>query len=320
MSEEQQNQSNIPYDDTFRTMVAKGGNLRIPFLNEMFHLKDPIPPDAHIENVANEIFIEGGNGKQKKVISDTRLHVKRRSFHVECESGDDGTILVRMFEYDVNIGIQEHDFHNNNLLIKIPYSGVLFLRKSSEKTEPMTVTIEARGKQLVFPVDAIYLKDYSLKDLIEKDLLFLFPFYMFNLEKEFRLYEKNDEKARKKVIDTLNELIEYVNDLYRDKKLTYEKYLLITDMLKKVTLALARKYEHVRKELDDIMGGKILEFKGERIYNEGKVSELVELVHDGDLGFDIAAKKAEQKYGITRDAFQEMVDHYQPDSEDLMQG
>lgn len=51
-----ENQNYIPYDDTFRTMAAKGGNLRIPFLNEMFRLEDPIPSDAHIENIANEIL------------------------------------------------------------------------------------------------------------------------------------------------------------------------------------------------------------------------------------------------------------------------
>jgi|GEM_PF-1844136 len=112
------------------------------------------------------------------------------------------------------------------------------------------------------------LSDYSLDDLIRKDLLFLFPFYLFNLEKELRTFDERAE-SRKILISSFTELLDYVNELYNDGRLAFDKYLLLTDMIKKVADSLSVRYDNARKELDEIMGGKILEFKGERIYNEG---------------------------------------------------
>lgn len=50
--------------------MGKSGNLRLAFVNEMFHLSEPIKPGARIDETVNEYFIEQGNGKQRKVITD----------------------------------------------------------------------------------------------------------------------------------------------------------------------------------------------------------------------------------------------------------
>lgn len=263
-------QSNTPYDDAFRTMIVKSGNLRIPFINEMFRLAVPIPQNTPIENVHNEYFIDEGQGKQSRIVTDSVLHINGKTYHIECQSMPDGTILVRMFEYDINVAISEKQYDNYHLTVNIPTSGVLFLRKAPGVPEQMTVTINTRNGSIDYPVDVMSLADYTLDDLIRKNLLFLFPFYMFNLESEFAGYEKSDEVSREKVIGSFNELLEHVNKLYESRELTFENYLLVTDMLRKVTDSLTQKYENVRKELDEIMGGKIIEFKGEKIFNEGR--------------------------------------------------
>lgn len=342
-TEDSGNRSNTPYDDAFRTMIEKGGKLRIPFLNEMFHLKDPIAPDTLIENVANEYFISEGNGKQKKIITDSVLHIGNRTFHVECQSTADGSILVRMFEYDISIALNEREFQDNHLTVHIPMSGILFLRRIPGAAENLTVTIQTRGGSVSYAEDILYLADYTLDDLIRKKLLFLFPFYLFNLEQEFGGFEKGNEASRQKVGTLFRDLLQHVNDLYQSREISCENYLLITDMIRKVTDSLTRKYNRVRKELDSIMGGKVLKFKGEDIYKEGlaegkaegkaegraegkvegiaegKILELIELVHEGAFSVDYAANRAEKKYGIKKEDFRKMLDSYEPDDE-LMQG
>ena len=91
------------------------------------------------------------------------------------------------------------------------------------------------------------------------------------------------------------------------------------------------KYDNARKELDDIMGGKILEFRGERIFNqgmekgiekgieEGEIKSLLDLAYDGTLPVDVAAKRAETKYKVSKEDFMKMLSSYKPD-DDLMQG
>ena len=86
---------------------------------------------------------------------------------------------------------------------------------------------------------------------------------------------------------------------------------------------LSAKYSNVRKELAEIMGGKILEYKGERIFNEGKeegwIENLPDLAHDNTLPVDVAASKAEKKYNVPKNEFLEMLKSYKPDDE-LKQG
>ena len=70
------------------------------------------------------------------------------------------------------------------------------------------------------------------------------------------------------------------------------------------------------------MGGKVIEFEWEKsykAYNEGKVNELVGLVHDKLLDIDVAEKRAKEAYGIDKKAFEQLLKDYTPE-ETLKQG
>ena len=329
-SDETDSTSNTPYNDAFRTMMGKSGTLRIAFINEMFHPSRPIKPDARIDEAVNEHFTEHGNGVQRRLVTDSLLHLDGSTYHIECQSLPDGTILVRMFEYDLAVGIKESRYADYHLTVDIPVSGVLFLRSTKNIPDEMKVTINTVGGSIEYPVSTLKLSNYTLDDLIKKDLLFLFPFYIFNLEKELKAFDEKTE-SREKVISSFSELLNYVNGLLDERKLDFDKYLLLTDMIQKVADHLSVKYSSARKELDEIMGGKIIEFKGERIFNqgmekgvekgkiEGGIEDLLGLVYDNALSVDVAASRAEKKYNVSKDDFMEMVKTYKPDDE-LKQG
>lgn len=320
-----------PYDDVFRTMLVKSGKLRIPFVNEMFRLHDPFPTNTPITNLSNEYFIDEGQSRQKKIITDSALCINGRTFHIECQSSDDGSILVRMFEYDTQIALFKHIYSDYHLTVRIPESGVLFLRTTTKTPKEMQVTIETAGTTAEYSVEVLRMSDYTIDDLIRKDLLFLFPFYMFNLEKEFNRYEQGDNDSKSKVLTNFEKLLNYINMVYEQEELTYDLYLLLTDMLKKVTEHLTQNYTIVRKELDNIMGGRVLEYKGERIFKkgeakgrtegraEGAMENLVSLVYDGLLDEKVAIDRAREKYGVSAADFKKMLEEFDPNT-DLKQG
>ena len=72
------------------------------------------------------------------------------------------------------------------------------------------------------------------------------------------------------------------------------------------------------------MGGRVLEFKGEREYNEskekgrqeGRIELLVNLVNAGQLNDAFALKQA-QKFGISEENFKKMLTSYDPGDERL---
>ena len=79
------------------------------------------------------------------------------------------------------------------------------------------------------------------------------------------------------------------------------------------------------------MGGEILEFRGEIIFNKGKeegkeegkiegmIEGLLSLAYDGTMSVDVAAKRAETKYKVSKKDFMKMLKAYKPD-DNLMQG
>ena len=71
----------------------------------------------------------------------------------------------------------------------------------------------------------------------------------------------------------------------------------ICEMSERVITKLAVKYERIRKEVTNIMGGKVLEYEAKTILRKGikagKLETLSELVNDGLLAVEEAAKRAE---------------------------
>lgn len=225
---------------------------------------------------------------------------------------------MRIAKYDWLEAMRNSRVEGDTIHIPLPYSGILYLRKTHQTPEKMFVHYyDNYGNDLKYPVKVINLADYTLDELIEKNLTFLLPFYLFNLEDDLKDYNK--EASREKIITSYDELFQYLNKLREQEKLNVYQYSLITDMLRKVTDNLAQSNERARKELDEFMGGKILEFKNERLLNEGGIKDLLSLVHDGLLNADVAADRAAKEYGISKEDFKKRLDSYQPNDE-LMQG
>ena len=109
-----------PYDDVFQTLITEHKKLLPKLINEMF-------PDVHYEGdeavklLKDTFFFNKDDGQQDKKITDSAIEITghdgvRRLFHLECQSTPDGTMIIRMFEYDVQIAIKANsDFSSDHL-------------------------------------------------------------------------------------------------------------------------------------------------------------------------------------------------------------
>ena len=104
-------ESNTPYDDVCRTLTVECDDLVIPLINEMFH--ENFSLQDKIIRRANEHFLEQQGGAEERRITDSLLEIvdnitkQGKKYHLECESSSsDGTILIRIFEYDALSRIQ----------------------------------------------------------------------------------------------------------------------------------------------------------------------------------------------------------------------
>ena len=100
--------SSTPYDDVFKTLLNDCTFLIIPVINEVFH--EHYRGDEKIEFHKNDHYINGQKGDAKKVFTDNCFDIygkTKKTYHVECQSTSDSSMLVRMFEYGAQVALDE---------------------------------------------------------------------------------------------------------------------------------------------------------------------------------------------------------------------
>ena len=261
-----------PYDDAFRTLLNDCRSLILPVINEAFG--EHYTGKERIEFLPNEHFLNSEDGAEEKRITDSCFQVidcmgNKKKYHVESQSTPDSTMLVRMFEYDTQIALDDGEVMGNTLTVSFPHSAVLFLRSTGETPDEMIIRMIAPAGELSYTIPVVKMQRYTLEEIFDRKLYFLIPFYIFTHESRFRQYEQDAGKLEllleeyAKIQGTLEELQEtgQMDALARQA---------IIDMTKRVADHIARHFEKVQEGVKTVMGGQILEYEAKTIWREGR--------------------------------------------------
>ena len=254
--------NNTIFDDVFRTMIEKMPYLAVPLINEVFHTS--YPEDVKITQLRNEHQQENG-----EIITDSCLLIGKKMYHIECQSTDDTTMVVRMIEYDFTIAIGTADKQGRRYRIEFPRSCVLFLRSSQNTPDYLEADVVFPDGQIhLYLIPTIKMSNYTKNNIFEKNLLMLLPFYIMRYEKKRHDFNENPELFQ----ELLNEYEEIRANL--EKELTEtgksELYTDLTKLIVKIADYIFRKEDGVRKGIGDIMGGKVLELESEKLRAQGE--------------------------------------------------
>lgn len=270
--------TNTTYDDVFRTLLNDCPNLIIPVVNEIFY--EDYTGLEKIELSQNELFFQQLDGKDAERITDSSFVIirdgkRKKRYHIECQSTPDGSMVIRMFEYDTLVAIRSGEQTKEGLVVRFPSSAVLYLRHTKTTPDKLTIRMETPGGNVSYTVPILKVKTYSIEEIFDKKLLFLIPFYIFSYEKDFNKIANSNER-----LGVLRD--EYISIRKRLNKMCengtineYEKRTIIR-MTNNVINSLAEKYEVIRKGVTDSMGGKVLEYEEKDILNRGKREGLKE--------------------------------------------
>ena len=328
MSKQQQG-LNTPYDNAFKSIIKKCPRMALFLINEMFYktnlIDEKYDGTERIELLDKEIpNLAFGPSEM-----DLRVAVyksTRRTFHMECQSTSDGTMILRMVRYDTWTALDEAAYTQSFVRVKLDDSGVLFLRSTRNTPDVMTVLLEVpQGKSVSYQIPVIKMQDYTLDYLIENQLYILLPFFFFNYEEYLRQVPQNPD-IFVEIRLVYARILFALGSLEYDQVITAYEASTIADALKTVLKALG-KTNKADKEVTSIMGGTILEFSADKFFNAGKaegraegraegkaegkaegrtegkaegvISTLVSLVKDGILTESAAAKRA----NMTEDDF-----------------
>lgn len=297
---------NTPYDDVFRTLLNDCSSLIIPLINEVFG--EHYTGKERIVFSQNEHFMNRQDGDEDERITDTSFQIitgtESRKYHWECQSSKDSSMLVRFFEYDTQIALDEGEIKRNVLTVTLPNSAVLFLRCDGGTPNQMMIKIVTPGGTVSYAIPVMKSQQYSIDDIFEKGLLFLIPFHIFSYESRLKEYDKNRDKL-KELQGEYKDIADRIEQLLNAGELSEYTKCTILDMSDKVLKHIARKYENVRKGVKDVMGGRVLDYEAKRIKNEGRAEGIIETGIDFGLSDNEILEKLQIKLNISLQMAQE---------------
>ena len=282
---------NTIFDDVFRTMLEKMPELVVPLINEAFGTN--YPTDVAVEQQRNEH--QAKNGER---ITDSRLKIADKIYHIECQSTGDAEMVIRMIEYDFAISLETKQIENGRYKIYFPHSCVLYLRGKGRRDTLGMDIIMPDGRIIKYELPAIYIERYTQDVIFQKKLLFL-PFYVMRYEKSREDIEKDPAKLQK-LLDEYAVIASRLEEglLGKGREALY-RYLV--EVIIKIADYIFADSEKTKKGVDRIMGGKVLELKTDKLINEIRqdVKEEVKAEVKEEVKAEVKEKvKAETKEEI----------------------
>ena len=277
-------QNEKTYDSVFWTGVVRMTRFLIPLVNEAFgeHYTDK----AEIDLIPGKQSIEHTDSSSVEREMDAFVRLSEsgisKNYHFEVETKTDKSFAIRIAEYAAGAAQESVALTETGARIVIPYSAVIFLRATTELPDKFRMEIEYPGGTVFYDAPVMKIKDYSVKDLIDKRLLLLLPFFGFNFDGQFAAMESEG-------IDRLRAALEEVNtslsDLVGLRVINEAQKGHLLDWTKRVFDKLTVNYKNVTKGVDDLMGGYILNTRTDDILAEGREQrdreKIEEMLRDG---------------------------------------
>ena len=259
------------FDDVFRTMLEKMPQLAIPLINEVFGTF--YPEDIEIIQKRNEHQTQNG-----RVITDSHLLIADRIYHIECQSTDDSTMVIRMIEYDFAISLENVQKENGRYRMYFPQSCVLYLRGIKKRDTISVEIVMPNGDTVEYTVPVVQVQEFTCDDMLQKHLLFLLPYHVIKYEQEKGL--DTDSEKWKELLDEYAKIEKYLEKNFLEKG-NEKAYRDMVELIIRIADYVFRDKEKVKKGFGDVMGGKVLELESDKLIQRGIEQGLKKGIQQG---------------------------------------
>ena len=311
------------FDDVFKSLKLKHTRLFIPVINEVFGRNYSLTEDIRV--LSSEIpgisfdpegsLKKGVAGtKQSVIYSDCLLGISDTAYMIEEQSGTDGSMSVRMFQYAFGQALGEAEYDAYHVHVRLPFMAVLYIRGGDSVPEYTDIDLDFRdGRIERYQAKNIALNKLTREYIREKLLYVYVPFYIVRYEADiasgrtpaaavedlgfFRSAILEDhKKGLLNDYETAN-LMEYVNRVIQH----------ITDG------------NEAEKGLVSIMGvdGQVIETEFERLMREKHeqgleqgIRSLIDNCKHFGLQQDQTASRVMQYFDLSEDSAKEKVARY----------
>ena len=288
-AEETDNNPYHIFDNAFLSACSWDKRLLIPLINEIFNKN--IAEDAPIEHSSNELFNHRkaeGNERLIKRITDALVRVDGGKYHFECESKNDGEILIRISDYDMQIALNDARYTNHVVEVELPQTAVVYLRNHNTVPQKGKIIYRNGDDKLVQDIQYFEVGKYDLDYLSKKHLYILFPFYLMRYEHAL----KHNTTSKYKLIEKeANRVYIILKESYDDGIITKTEFEHVVTLCNDVVKEISKNNE-LNGKLVEIMGTEVLKTAEERGAEKGVFKATLENIKNAMESFKLSFDEA----------------------------
>ncbi len=192
------------WDEIFKKEVFLMAEQLFPLIQEIHGIS--YPSGTPIKPLATEFSVERSSTKEiSSIRADITVLVGTQDiYHFECQIENDGTMVLRMFEYDIHIALSYSSTIDSKIRLRFPHSAVLYLQDNRNTPDELICQVQFQdGGTYEYRVPALKVQSYSLEEIQQKHLCVLIPF----LPLRFRKHLSHDKKTGKTRFDVEKETL-----------------------------------------------------------------------------------------------------------------
>ena len=231
--------------------------------------------NTSISPLATEFSVQRADTKEiTSIRADIAVLVEKQDiYHFECEITNDGTMVIRMFEYDVHIALsypeqserkEEDGTGKKEWRLRFPHSAVLYLQENGNIPDKLKCIIQFQdGGSYEYTVPVLKVQSYSLEEIRAKHLCVLIPFLPLRFRRKMQPERKQCHVTKEELTSFYEQLILLLEEEVKGGYLSENNRNMIIDLLNKSLIRVFYRNEELLKEVVE-MTEPILELEFEK--------------------------------------------------------
>ena len=179
------------FDLTFKNLLHLSKRAVINLINGCFDRDYPL--DSALEYLATEnVTDELGHS-----FCDISIRIANKDEYIlEAQSGNDSSILIRIFEYGYRSGLKRKIVRKGHIIeIQLPYAMVIYWVPKNKVPDKETLRLLGPdGRFLDYEIKSFNFLDHSIKELEEKKMSVLLPFYVLKRREAVKAAATSEER------------------------------------------------------------------------------------------------------------------------------
>ena len=188
----------VKLDQILKMLFSSSNKVLVKLLNSLFN-EDFKENEVEI-TISNNEFIEESLDVLRGDMFYTATNNcsnKKANYHIEFQTKNDSTMVVRTFEYGFRKARDEANNEDNIKTIYFPKQKVIFFEENKSIEDRLKLKIVfPDGGSYIYTADVMKYWEYSNEELLEQKLYPLLPLQLFSLRKELKKLEKKNDVCR----------------------------------------------------------------------------------------------------------------------------